>query len=138
MGKQTADEMERIRRGLEAYLNDEGEIQMSGTKKEKRSKNTVTGKKVNGSAQSGRSGNHTGNKKYRKRRKKKSGLKKFFMTLLILAAVVIGLWYYGVSHFYSKINFAGNEVQEESNIGNETNDGSGNGNGDGGSQEDFL
>ena len=57
---------------------------------------------------------------------------------IILAAVVIGLWYYGVSHFYSKINFAGNEVQEESNIGNETNDGSGNGNGDGGSQEGNL
>lgn len=112
MNRNSTDEMERIRRGLEAYLNEEEEIQMISTARETKQRSTGGSSGHSATRQRTTAGKSavSRNRKKKKKKKRKSGLKRLFLVLLLLVAVAVGIWYYAVGHFYGKINFAGSST----------------------------
>ncbi len=95
MGKESKNDMERIQRGLEEFLEKEvpGYRQMESTKRDEVKADILGADKTRKV------------RKKKKKKKKKSFFKRFLVVLIVLCLLAGGAWYYGVNRLYSQIQY---------------------------------
>ena len=107
MARETRNEMERIQKGLEEFLEREvpGYHDM---KREERDevKIDILGGKGGRKAQSVRGKGKAQKKKAKRKQKKKKSFFKRLLTVLVVLCLLAGcVWYYAVNHLYSRIQY---------------------------------
>ncbi len=123
MARESKNDMQRIQKGLEEFLENEvpGYRQMEskerdavkidilggngGQQKAAHSRNKTTGNKAHAKTQSHAKVPTTKTRRNKKKKKKKSFFRRLLMVLIVLCLLVGGIWYYAIDHLYSQIQF---------------------------------
>ncbi len=101
MTRESKNDMQRIQKGLEEFLENEvpGYRQMESKERDAVKIDILGG---NGGHQKAASGK---TRKYNNKKKKKSFFRRLLIVLIVLCLLVGGLWYYAIDHLYNKIQY---------------------------------
>ena len=107
MTRETKNDMQRIQKGLEEFLENEvpGYRQMESKERDAVKIDILGGNGGHQNSASGKTRKYKNKKKKKKKKKKKSFFRRRLIVLIVLCLLAGGLWYYAIDHLYNQIQY---------------------------------